>query len=41
MSMNVIVDQTQMLKDDVLAADERVASFARYLASFVGVRIGL
>jgi hypothetical protein len=41
MSMNVIVDQTQMLKDDLFAADERVASFARYLASFVGVSIGL
>lgn len=41
MSMNVIVDQTQMLKDDILAADARVASFARYLASFVGVSIAL
>ncbi|WP_133511537.1 DUF3226 domain-containing protein [Candidatus Thiosymbion oneisti] len=37
MSMSVILDQTQVLKDDILAMDTRVASFARYLASFIDV----
>jgi len=39
MSMSVILDQTQILKDDVLATDTRVASFARYLASFIGMSV--
>jgi len=39
MSMSVILDQTQILRDDVLAADVRVASFVRYLASFIGVGV--
>ncbi len=36
MSMSVILGQTQVLQDNVLVADIRVASFARYLASFIG-----
>ena len=37
MSMKVILDQTPLLQDDVLAADPQVAAFTRYLASFIGV----
>ena len=38
-SMNVIVDQTQVLNEDVFAADNRVDSFSRFLASFIGVSV--
>ncbi|CAD7854510.1 MAG: hypothetical protein, partial [Olavius algarvensis Gamma 1 endosymbiont] len=39
-SMNVIVGQTkQLLQDDVLAADTRVAAFTRHLESFIGVQV--
>lgn len=38
-SLNVIIDQTDLLEQTTLLADTRVSSFARFLAGFIGIEL--